>query len=181
MQEPGGGQQMKKLFEEARMGQEQAREEIYKYFYSPLYRYFYMRTQNEDEAVDLTQSSFVKFYGNLDKITETISLPSFIFTIARNTLIDHWRKRGTRKTIVSDEVVMIEGEKLQTEKEDLGLEFKNMIENLSPEQQESLTLRYVEDLSIKDIADIMQKSEEAIRQLLSRGIKTLRQNTKDYE
>ncbi len=181
MQEPGNGPKMKKLFEFAKEGQEWAREEIYEYFYSPIYRYFFMRTQDEEEAVDLTQTSFLKFYGNLDKMTETISLPSFMFTIARNTLIDHWRKKGNRKTIVSDEVVMIEGEKIRDDKEPLGLDFKDMIEKLSDDQKDALTLRYVEDLPIKDIAETMEKSEEAIRQLLSRGIKALRQNTKDYE
>jgi len=174
-------EKLKRLFEEAKDGSEEARDGIYKYFYSPLYRYFFMRTQSEDEAVDLTQTSFVKFYGNLDKLTETISLPSFIFTIARNTLIDYWRKRGTRNTITSDEVVMIEGEKQMEEKKELGLNFRDMIEKLSDEQKEALTLRYVEDLPAKDIAEIMGKSEEAIRQLLSRGIKALRENTKEYE
>lgn len=174
-------EKLKNLFDEARNGSLTAQDEIYKYFYSPLYRYFFMRTQNDDEAVDLTQTSFVKFYGNLAKITQTISLPSFIFTIARNTLIDYWRKRGTRNTVVSDEVVMIESENQAEDKKEIGLQFTDMIERLSEEQKEALTLRYVEDLPAKDIAEIMGKSEEAIRQLLSRGIKALRENIKEYE
>lgn len=174
-------EKLKKLFEEAKEGSERAKEEIYRYFYSPIYRYFFMRTQSDDEAVDLAQTSFVKFYKNLENITVTTSLPSFIFTIARNTLIDFWRKRGTRKTVTSDEVVMIESDKQVEDKKELGLDFRDMIEKLSPDQKEALTLRYVEDLPAKDIAEIMHKSEEAVRQLLSRGIKALRENKQDYE
>lgn len=172
---------LKTLFEGARLGKESAKEEIYKYFYSPIYRYFFLRTQKDEEAVDLAQTSFVKFYGNLDKLNETSSLPSFIFTIARNTLIDYWRRKGTRKTIVSDEVVMIEGENKAESSPNLGLDFKEMIRELSEDQKEAITLRYVEDLPIKDIANIMGKSEEAVRQLLSRGIKALRKNSQQYE
>lgn len=179
--EPKNHQKLKLLFEEARTGQEKAKEEIYRYFYSPIYRFFFLRTKNQDDAIDLTQTSFIKFYKNLDKITETISLPSFIFTIARNTLIDHWRRKATRQTITNDEVVIIEENKRDFDNKKTDLNFYEMIDMLSEDQKEAMILRYVEDLPVKDIAEIMEKSEEAIRQLLSRGIKTLRQNKEQYE
>lgn len=172
---------LKRLILLAKNGDGVAFENIYMMYYAPLYRYIMSRVKNKQEAEDMTQVVFLKIWSHIESWNETHTSPlSFFFTVARNTLIDHFRKNSRRKEIVSDEIV---NDFLETnnysDKESTSRELREVllqaISKLSEEQQEVINLYYQEDLSYKEISEITKKREDAVRQIHRRAINKLRE------
>lgn len=175
---------LKRLIVLAKNGDNDAFEEVYENYYTPLFRYILSRVRNREEAEDMTQVVFMKIWNSLPnwKVDHTSPL-SFFFKVAHNTLIDYYRKNKNRE-IVSDEIV-------NTFLDDKPWEDKNnkqreaaelinqIISNLSNEQQEIITLIYTNDLTYEEISQIVGKKEDTIRQIHSRALKKLRELYKE--
>ena len=177
---PQNQEHLKRLILQAKEGDAASFEEVYNSYYTPLYRYIATRIKNKSDAEDMTQVVFMKVWQSLPRWNEDHSSPlSFFFTVARNTLIDHFRKNAHAE-IVSDEVVEIFGERQSdTEEESAAREraevIRDAVSHLSSEQQEIIRLFYVNDMTYSEIAEITGKREDAIRQIHSRAIKKLRE------
>ena len=171
---------LKRLILQAKEGSSEAFEEVYRNYYTPLFRYILTRIKDRAEAEDMTQVVFMKIWKHIPSWNTLHTSPiSFFFTVARNTLIDHFRK-NSKKEIVSDEIVYNfslskdSGEDLSKDRE-MKEEMRNYILKLSPDQQEIIILYYMNDMTYKEIAEMIEKQEDAIRQLHSRAIKKLRE------
>ena len=170
---------LRELIIQAKNGDSSAFEEVYKTYYTPLYRYIYSRVKNTDEAEDLTQTVFIKVWNALPNWNESHTSPlSFFFTVAKNSMIDFFRKASNRE-IVSDELILKHVDlNTESDKDSNANELKEVLEKLiiqlSEEQQEIITLYYTNDFTYKEIASITGKREDAIRQIHSRAIKKLR-------
>lgn len=170
---------LKSLILLAKDGDERAFEEVYTTYYTPLYRYIFTRIKDRQEAEDMTQTTFMKIWNSITSWDSSHTSPlAFFFTVARNTLIDYFRK-SSRKEIVSDEIVFNYSEKYgASDKESVSAELHGeltqAISELSDKQKEIITLFYTNDLTYKEIADITGKREDAIRQIHFRAIKKLR-------
>lgn len=171
---------LKNLIIQAKNGDSSAFEEVYTTYYTPLFRYIRTRTKTKEEAEDITQTTFMKIWNALPTWDTSHTSPrSFFFTVARNTLIDSVRK-NSYKEIVSDEIIYrhahTEGDTDTTlpKKEDTEI-IQQALGALSPEQEEFITLYYMDDLTYSEIADITGKREDALRQLHSRAVKKLRE------
>ncbi|MEK7106186.1 MAG: RNA polymerase sigma factor [Patescibacteria group bacterium] len=171
---------LKELILQAKAGDDSAFEEVYTLYYTPLYRYILVRIKNKQEAEDIAQTVLMKIWGAIQTWdSKHTSAIAFFFTVARNTLIDYFRK-SSRKEIVSDEIVSIYAEEgAGVDEESNSRELREVLSQattqLSEEQQEIITLLYTNDLTYKEIATITGKREDAIRQLHSRAIKKLRE------
>ena len=157
---------------------------IYNKYFTPLYRYLFCQTKSKETAEDLVQTVFLKVLKNFPP-NSFPSLPYF-FAIARNTVIDHWKKR--KETVL--DISAAPFAKLTDEKADpqifLNQEFSikeinEAMKILSFEQKEALTLRFINDLSNSEIAKLLGKNEEAVRQIQYRALKRLREIIKIYE
>ncbi len=163
----------------AKEGDNSAFEEVYTTYYTPLFRYIKNRIKNTSEAEDMTQTVFMKIWNAMPTWDSRHTSPlAFFFTVARNTLIDYFRKNKNRE-IVSDEIVSDNIEESdKSDEESTAREQKELlteaIGKLSLEQQEIIRLYYTNDLTYKEIAEITGKREDAIRQIHSRAIKKLR-------
>ncbi len=160
------------------MGDKEAFSLLYKEYYVPLYRYIYVRVRNKDTAEDLTQDVFLKIYRSIESLDPSISSPlGYFFTIARNTLIDFWRKKGVDTSQDDTELDQVAdpgpdalaGAQL---KEQSSL-LRECLKELTKDQREVVTLRFIEDLSTSEIAAQLGKKETAVRQLQVRGLKSL--------
>lgn len=173
-------ERLKKLIIQAKNGNSDSFEEVYTTYYTPLFRYILNRIKNRQEAEDLTQNVFMKIWKALPEWDNNHSSPiSFFFTVARNTLIDYFRKSKS-KEIVSDEIVYAHTDEQTTLNDDgikkeQGEAIRLLVSKLSNDQQEIIKLYYVSDLTYKEISEITGKREEAIRQIHSRAIKKLRE------
>ncbi len=175
---------VKDLIIRAKNGDQQAFEEVYTTYYSPIYHYLFSRVKNKGEAEDLAQTVFLKIWSALDRFSEEHTSPiAYFFTVARNTLIDYYRKNKNRE-IVSDEIVTEISEKngvwdKELIDENQYLAIKKALGLISKEQQEIINLIYENDLSYREISQILNKKEDAVRQMHSRALKKLREIYKE--
>lgn len=168
------------LLEQAKGGDATAFGELYRLYFAPIYRYIYFRVKHAEEAEDLTQSVFTRVYASLDRYEHRGSpLLAFLYTVARNAIIDYWRKK---KSVTFDDPEHLQAEidaaqKIVPELQDPfdSATLRSAIQRLTDDQQEVVVLRFINDLPNRDIAEQLGKSEEAIRQLQSRALKALRQ------
>jgi RNA polymerase sigma-70 factor, ECF subfamily len=164
----------------AQQGDHQAFDQLYTLFVTPIYRYIYLRLRDKQLSEDLTQTVFLKAYISL-KTYQDKNKPvlAYFFTIARNSIIDHVRKQGNRATSDLSEAEQKPDEKTNIPKEVDGRlaneQIKEKLGDLTEEQQEVVILKFINGFSNREIAEILGKTEMAVRQLQSRGIRTLRE------
>jgi RNA polymerase sigma-70 factor (ECF subfamily) len=163
----------------AKQGDKKAFSHLYEYYISPIFRFVYFRVKDYSDAEDLTQTVFLKAWNALPNYKQKKNpFSSWLYAIARNTIIDYWKKKKDwkiselgRETIKDDKRpiydLIEEEEDFRTTMEAVGL--------LTEDQQEVIILRFIEGLPNKEISEIIDKKEEAIRQLQSRGIKILKE------
>jgi len=152
--------------------------QIYDLHFKRIYDYAYFRTMNQSEAEEITSKTFLSALENIKKYEyRNIPIAVWLYRIASNALADLYRKKG--KTIELTEQHM-EDENMPTpesiylnksEKEQLML----CLANLPRMQQQAIILRYIQNLSHKEISQIMDKTEGSVKQLLYRGLAALRE------
>ncbi|PIR89590.1 MAG: hypothetical protein COU07_01695 [Candidatus Harrisonbacteria bacterium CG10_big_fil_rev_8_21_14_0_10_40_38] len=174
------------LMEKAQNGDTAAFGEIYDAYFTKVFRYIYTRTKNKAEAEDLTHNVFLKVFESASRFKNIgVSPLAYFFTVARNTVINAWRKKKeylfAEPEIAFENVVSIENLTVEAERKETVEEIKLALENLTDDQQEIITLKFLSELSNKEISDITGKSEEAIRQLQFRGLKALKTQFKNHE
>lgn len=138
-----------------------------------IYRYVFFRVTDAEVAEDLTSEVFLKAWENLHRYRPGGPFVAWLYTIARNTVIDHYR---TRKPSISLDQTVIKQDPGLDEKVDLQFEVETLqraMQHLTEEQQEVLTLRFIAEMDTDQIAERMHKSEGAIRALQMRALQAL--------
>lgn len=165
------------LMQRAKDGDSSAFAKIYELYLVPVYRYIFLRTNDKTLAEDLAQTVFLKAFSNLQNFAKSERSPlGYFFTIARNTVIDYQRKKNF---VPADEETFtdIESETLSPEQEFQILENKERVlealSQLKDNYRDILILKYLNDFSNQEIAEMTGKSEDAIRQIQSRAIRKL--------
>lgn len=153
-------------------------EMLYSTYYTRIHRYFSFRIFDKCEAEDLAQTVFLKIFLSLKNgLWEGTGDICYIFTVARNTLIDYFR-RSKHALIISDELVDLFADSVTTSGSSEQSEQRELIlcamKDLRNEEVEAVTLRFFEDMEYSHIAKIMKKNECAVRQLVHRGLKALK-------
>ncbi len=150
---------------------------LYDYYLPKIHNYIYHRVHNVQLAEDLVAETFYKALANIKRFEwQQRTFACWLYTIARNQVIDHFRK----KTPVLVEASVLDGRAADDNPEEMVMqeitkeELLEAIKTLSPDQQDALLLRFQEELKIKEIAEILGRNEGAIKALLFRGLKSLR-------
>ena len=158
---------------------------LYDFYFPKIYNYIYHRVHNTQMAEDLVSETFYKALVNIDKFQwRERSFASWLYTIARNLVVDAFRKA---KPIVMDEswaegiVSPEDGPEEKYMKDAVKSELLLTISTLSQDQQDALLLRFQEGLKIKEIAKVMNKNEGAVKALLFRGLKSMRKKMEGEE
>jgi len=167
------------LMSRAKAGDNEAFALLYESYFTPIYRYILIRVKNVPIAEDLTQAVFLKVLEKISAYENKQRPPlAYFFTVARNKVIDFWRRRRDVSLSETEDWLNIAAESWEADKELAPWETKQLINNaldiLSSDQRDAVILRYLNELTFAEIAAAMGKREEAIRQLVSRGIKNLR-------
>lgn len=172
----------------AKTGETLAFNEFFNELYTPVYRYLLIRLKHKETAEDCAQITFSKVFQNIQKIEMSASSPlQYLFTVARNTLIDEKRKKQAET--VTDEVWGTQVAKENTEKtienQQLYASILESIESLQEEEQDLITFRLLENVSHAEIASMLEKSDVSVRKAFSRALEKLRNILKtkgiDYE
>lgn len=153
----------------------EAYEALYKKYGKRVYNYFWYRAGRVKEvAEDLAQETFVKAYQKLPNFRlRAYSYFSYLKTIAHNTLVKYYRKpKITSLEELGDIAEESAPDKSET-KESAELLWQ-AIEKLPETEKNIIFLKYREGCSVKEIAKLTQKSENAVKLVLSRARKKLR-------
>jgi len=135
-----------------------------------LFRFIYRFTQNREDAEDLTQDTFVKAYKNLHRYDERHAFAAWLFTIGRRTVYNHYRSKKRMEVLEeTDFVDTSDTPDDQAENADQSDSVWESVKRLKAPYREVLVLKYREDLSVKEIAKILNKSETNVKILLFRA------------
>lgn len=159
---------------------------LYDEYVKRIYRFVYFKISNHEEAEDITSEVFLKAWNYLKDKKEIKSFAGLLYRIARNLIIDHYRARATKPVTTStvtiaDETIEVGDGGAWTEKLQIKLESQDVlqaIKKLKQEYQEVITLRYVDELGIDEIAEITGKGKIAVRVTLHRALKKLEEIAK---
>lgn len=164
----------------AKKGDRQAYGALYEIYLTPVYRFIFFRVRGRDEAEDLTQTVFLKVFQSLENFQLGSTSPlAYFLTAARNIVIDFWRKK--KEARLDDETEFFQnlagGEEAsrQLEQAEAGATVRRLLALLEGDEREVLTLRFLSELSHAEIAVVIGKSEEAIRQIQCRALKKIRE------
>jgi len=158
---------------------------IYEETMPRIYRYYYFKTMERELSQDLTSEVFIRVYTNLRKTSlDERTFMVWIYRVARNLLIDHFRKNNKNNLPIeqvidnikiNDEQVLIQESSFL--KKELGLEKPQLIaalNNLTGLQKDVLILRFVEDMDYGTIAGIFKKGRGTIRGIVFRAMEKIR-------
>src|SRR5213595_269725 len=170
-------ERVRRLVERAQRGDEEALEELYLIHFDRIYSYLHMSVGNRHDAEDLTTQTFVKMLESIGKFRwQSAPFSAWLFRIAHNLAMDHFR--AARRWQPEEEVPEPEPDEL-TSAEAGALDAigqKSMlalIDDLSSEQQQVLTLKFVFGFSNGEAATILGKTEGAVKSLQHRALVTL--------
>ena len=178
-----------------RNGETEAFSEIYDRYATRIYRFIFFKTSRVEETEDLTSEVFLKLWQYLSQEREELrNLKAFLYQMARNQVIDYYRNLAAKQTVSLDERLIeqvdlssLTGQSQQMkifEKIEFEKEFENIKDNLAKlkeEYREVLLLKYVEDFSTGEIAEIINKSKGATRVIIHRALSALKEVIQDAE
>jgi len=158
----------------AKDSEPEAFSELYELFVEKIYRFLLFKVGSVTEAEDLTAWVFEKAWENLKKYKKG-NFQAWLFKIARNTLIDFWRKEKKEKSLeeigeIGSHTDILADLCKKDEQKQLLLAFKK----LKNKYYEVLSLRFLNDLSVTETAKIINKSEGAVGVIQHRALKSLR-------
>ncbi|PIR88525.1 MAG: hypothetical protein COU09_01780 [Candidatus Harrisonbacteria bacterium CG10_big_fil_rev_8_21_14_0_10_44_23] len=167
------------IIELAKKGDQDAFATLYDHYHTPIYRFVVLKVSLRHEAEDLAHEVFLSAWRNLPRFkSRGFPFSSWLYKIARNRVIDYYRT-AKPKVDLEDIPQGLTQDDVDHEA-DLNLDFdlkrvKAAMQTLSPDQQDVLILRYVEDYSPKEISKILKKKEGTIRIIQHRAIKALKE------
>jgi RNA polymerase sigma-70 factor, ECF subfamily len=171
------GAEIRKLVERAQAGDRAALEELYLIHFDRIYSYLHMTVGNRHDAEDLTTQTFLRMLESIGKFRfQSAPFSAWLFRIAHNLSIDHFR--ATKRVQPEDEVPEPIGSAQDSAEfealHSIGRQsLLEMIDTLSDEQQQVLTLKFVFNFSNGEVATILGKTEGAIKSLQHRALASL--------
>ncbi len=163
----------------ASAGDSEAFSFLYERNVSRIYNYIYYRIGSDADAEDITSRVFYRAFGHINTYPDKgVPFSAWLYRIAHNLIANWHRDTHRRKEVpLEDQIelpVKADHPERAMEKTQEVEQLLQGIRRLSPDRQQLLILKFVEDLSNAEIADIMGKSEGAIKSLYHRALIALR-------
>lgn len=172
--------EIQEIVENARLGKESAFKKLLNTYWSDVYRFQFAKTNNENEAEDITIKTFSKAFDKIDLYSDNYPFKSWLITISKNIFIDSIRgkkndtlsisKENSEAFYISDNAPSPE-DKIIIE-QNLA-ELLNHIKKLNSKQQKIIQLRYFQELSYKEISLTLNESMSSVKVNLMRAKKLL--------
>ena len=165
------------LIARVQSGEVEAFGDLYQRYLDLIYRYIRVRVVEDRVAEDLTEVVFLRSFEALGRYKERgRPFSAFLYQVARNLLVDHYRQRKEEVSIedvnqMATSAPAVDEQVIQSER---IREIEHALTSLPSDYQEVIRLRVILALSTEDVAAWMGRSEGAIRVLLHRALTTLR-------
>jgi RNA polymerase sigma-70 factor, ECF subfamily len=179
------GKRVRSLVERAQQGDRAALEDLYLIHFDRIYGYLHVSVGNRQDAEDLTTQTFLKMLESIGKFRwQSAPFSAWLFRIAHNLAMDHfragkrWQPEEEVPELEPDESTSAEAGALESIGRKSMLE---LIDDLSPEQQQVLTLKFVFNFANAETATILGKTEGAIKSLQHRALVSLQKQLEKRE
>ena len=177
---------LRDLVARGQQGDRAALEELYLIHFDRIYSYLHVSVGNRHDAEDLTTQTFLKMLEKIGSFRwQSAPFSAWLFRIAHNLAMDHFRAR--RRWQPEEEVPEPPAHEAEPSAElvamrTIGREsMLKLIEKLSPEQQQVLTLKFVFNLPNAEVAAILDKTQGAIKSLQHRALVSLQKQIEGSE
>ncbi len=137
-----------------------------------VYNYLLRITGSVDDAMDLSQDSFLKAYQNLQKLDDVGRFGPWLYRIAHNEAISHFRRRKPETGI--DEVYFKADLSPRMSPVEVTLAVESALDRLPPDQKEAVVLKVYEGFKFDEIAEILECPASTIKSRVYTGLETLR-------
>ncbi len=154
--------------------------ELYERYLQKIYNYVYYRTGNVHDAEDLTAKVFFRALSHISNYVEKgVPFQAWLYRIAHNLVANWHRDQGRRKIIALDEYVShplkSEAPDRLTEEREERNQLLEAVRRLPEDRQQLLLLKFVEQMSNREIGAIMGRTEGAVKSLYHRTLLALRE------
>lgn len=158
---------------------------LYNDHLEPIYRFCYLKVGSKSDAEDLSQEVFLKLLEYLKEKHQEQKIENmraFIYQIARNLIVDHYREKGRAPLPLGEEIKEItpskeEPEKLPILSSDMR-DISRALMKINQDYADLVIWHYIDDLSIPEIAKITGKNEGTVRVGLHRALQALKNEIK---
>ena len=168
------------LVQKAQEGDVASFGELYEQYFDKIFRYVSFKTGNPSEAEDITGEVFVRMLESIHRFKwQGYPFSSWLFRIAHNLVVDHFRKKGKKQMVPLDNATnTLEASPTDIDNHlDIELsmgEVSKAMEGLTDLQREVISLRFAAGLSVAETAKAVSKKENAVKALQHAGLKKLR-------
>lgn len=162
----------------ARRGDATAFGRLYDLYVDRVYAYARSRVRSVQDAEDVTEIAFMKAWEAIGSYDDRgLPFTAWLFRIARNAVIDRHRKSEREPDAVDLAAAATIPDVVAVEEEVLGLldgeTIREALRELTEEQASVITMRFMWDMSLKDVAESLGKSEGAVKAMQHRAVRTL--------
>jgi RNA polymerase sigma-70 factor (ECF subfamily) len=150
--------------------------QIYDEFHQPIYRYIYRQVSDIETARDLTSEVFNRFLKALKNHKgPDQNLQAWLYRTAYNCVVDHYRRQQHRQHLaLKEELVDARDNPEQVAEDHISAQaVRAALHHLTPDQQQVITLKFLEGLSNQETADILDKPVGAVKSLQHRALTAL--------
>jgi RNA polymerase sigma-70 factor (ECF subfamily) len=170
---------------QARAGEPAAWDVLFRRYQLPLYVYVFELVHNEQTSLDIVQETFIAAARHIGGLREDGKFGSWLFGIAHQKWIQHWRKHSGKEVLFDD--VSESPDEFENSPDDLLIrreqeaEFMNLLNQLPLPQRSVLLLHFVEDFSLEEVSRIMETQLGTVKSRLHYAKRALRKLLEQHE
>ena len=185
----GNDTQLSELVEQARTGNKLSREHLLNHLYGDIFRMVYYRIPSRMDAEDVTQEICMQMIKSLPSLKDSRLLKPWLFRLALNRIKDFHRKKRILSFFGSPVEMDVNVQSSAASDADpakniLHKEFlfqlRKFTESLSRREREVFILRFLDQLELKEIVQILKRNENTVKTHLYRALKKFRRNAELY-
>lgn len=174
--------QLAPLVIQAKEGKDKAFERLFDMFQKDVFRMVYYRTRSQQDAEDLTQEIFIRAYKKISELKEAGRFRTWLFSIAVNRVRDFYRKQGIENlfslsTSQDDTLAGPSTQKFDSPaplenlmRQDFWKQVEKFLGHLSKMEKEVFLLRFLDQLTLTEISQVLTKSESTVKTHLYRAL-----------
>lgn len=176
---PGQPVEDHQLLREAQQGEAEAFGVLYERHAAAIFRYLYVHLSSRTDAEDLTSEVFLRAWQSLPRYHHKgVPFRAFLFRVAHNALVDHYRRRRKDHNISQEEDYDISDDNNSPLESLLGksdrMALASILSELRDDYRTVLVLRFFSQLSPAEVAEVMQRTPGAVRVLQHRALEAVR-------
>ena len=167
------------LVQRAKQHDQEAFARLYDEYFDKIYRYVALKIGDKTEAEDMTQQVFLKALQSISSFKwKGVPFSAWLYRIAHNQVVDYLRKKKRRPaTLLDESLVSGDSENTPQSMVERNIDTEQLLaatQHLTDAQREVISLRFTSELSTAQVAEIMGKSQGAIKALQHSAIVALR-------